>query len=136
MTIKIYGMPLQHNYAAIHATCKHSGESEEFVMCNLMTGDNKTAEYVAKFPMHCAPAMEDTENGLCITETNAILRYIAKKAGSKLYPSDLKQAAICDMVLDHKLCSLGKDMAYTYIYPKVGFTPAISAEDEEKALTK
>merc|ERR1719478_818896 len=91
-----------------------------------MEGAQKTPEYLAKFPMHQAPAMEDTDNGLCITETNAILRYIAKKAGSELYPTDIKQAAICDMVLDHKLCSLGKDIAYTFIYPAAGFVPAVT----------
>ena len=42
--IKIYGMPLQHNYCAIKAVCKASGTPEEFVMTNLMTGDNKTPE--------------------------------------------------------------------------------------------
>merc|ERR1711939_17919 len=136
MTIKVYAMPLQHNYAAIHDTCKASGESEEFVMTNLMTGDNKTPDYLAKFPMHCAPAMEDTDNGLCITETNAILRYIARKNGSKLYPTDLRQAAICDMVLDHKLCSLGKDVAYTYIYPMAGFASPCTPEQEAAALKK
>jgi len=113
-----------------------SGVEHEFVFTNLMEGAQNAPEFVAKFPMHCTPAMEDTDNSLCITESNAIMRYIARKAGSKLYPSDLKQAAICDMVLDHKLCSLGKDIAYTYIYPKAGFAPAVSDEDAAKALAK
>merc|ERR1711998_729864 len=136
MTIKVYGMPFQHNYVAIHAACKMTGTEFEFVFTNLMDGSNKTPEYLAKFPMHCCPAMEDTDNGLCITETNAIMRYIARKAGHALYPEDLKQAAICDMALDHKLCSLGKDIAYTFIYPKVGFAPAVEAEALAAAVEK
>merc|ERR1711907_209484 len=136
MTIKVYAMPLQHNYAAIHATCKASGESEEFVMTNLMTGDNKTPDYLAKFPMHQAPAMEDTDNGLCITETNAILRYIARKSESALYPSDLKQAAICDMVLDLKLGAIGHDIATTYIYPVAGFAAPQGEEKDNQIKEK
>jgi len=136
MTIKVYGMPFQHNYVAIHAACKMTGTEFEFVFTNLMDGSNKTPEYLAKFPMHCCPALEDTDNGLCITETNAIMRYIARKAGHALYPEDLKQAAICDMALDHKLCSLGKDIAYTFIYPKVGFAPAVEAEALAAAVEK
>lgn len=136
MGIKVYAMPLQHNYCAIHATCKMAGVEEEFVMTNIMEGGQNTPEYLAKFPMHCCPAMEDTENGLCVTETNAILRYIARKTKSKLYPDDLKQAAICDMVLDHKLCSLGKDVAYTFIYPAAGFAGPVDAEKEAEVLAK
>ena len=92
--------------------------------------------YLAKFPNHCAPAKEDTDNGLCITETNAVLRYIARKSESKLYPSDLKQAAICDMVLDHKLCSIGKDIASNFIYPKADFGPAVTDETLTAAVAK
>merc|ERR1711907_506156 len=139
MTIKVYGMPFQHNYVAIVAACKMSGTEFEFVFTNLMDGSNKTPEYLAKFPMHQAPAMEDTDTGLCITETNAILRYIARKSGSALYPTDLKQAAICDMVLDLKLGAIGHDIATTYIYPVAGFAPPqgdeIDAQKKEKMKT-
>merc|ERR1712196_423190 len=96
----------------------------------------QTPEYKAKFPMHCTPAMEDVENKLCITETNAILRYMARKSGSAHYPSDIKLAAICDMVLDHKLCSLGKDIGYELIYPHVGFAGPTTAEKEAAAIAK
>merc|ERR1712167_341235 len=77
MPIKVHGMPMQHNYVAIHLACKLAGVEEEFVMCNLMAGDQMKPEYLAKFPMHQAPAMEDTDTGLCITETNAIRHDIA-----------------------------------------------------------
>merc|ERR1711934_817776 len=134
MPIKIHGMPMQHNYVAIHLACKLAGVEEEFVMCNLMAGDQMKPEYLAKFPMHQAPAMEDTDTGLCITETNSILRYIARKSGSALFPADHKQAAVCDFVLDLKLGAIGHDLATTYIYPKVGF--AAPQGDEKDAQIK
>lgn len=136
MPIKVYAMPLQHNFFAIHALSKVAGTDYEFVFTNLMEGAQKTPEYLAKFPMHCCPAMEDTDNGLCITETNAILRYIARKTNSTAYPSDLKLATICDMVLDHKLCSFGKDMAYEFIYPVAGFAGPTTPEKEAAAVAK
>eukprot|EP00929_Paragymnodinium_shiwhaense_P038433 TRINITY_DN202_c0_g1_i1.p1 TRINITY_DN202_c0_g1~~TRINITY_DN202_c0_g1_i1.p1 ORF type:complete len:258 (+),score=78.38 TRINITY_DN202_c0_g1_i1:72-845(+) len=134
--IKIYAMPFQHNYWAIEKLCQMEGVKYEMVFTNLMEGAHKTPEMLAKFPMHALPAMEDPGNGLQIHETNAILRYIAMKAGSKLYPADLKLAAICDCMLDHKLCSFAKDMAVELIYPVVGFAPATTAEKEKAAIDK
>lgn len=137
MTIKIYGMPLQHNYMAIAATCKNAGIPYEFVFTNIMAGEQMKPEFVAKFPMHCLPALEDTDNGLCVTETNAILRYVARKAASKSYPSDdLKAACIVDMILDHKLGSLGQSMAKNFIYPAAGFSGPVSEEDATAAIEK
>eukprot|EP00929_Paragymnodinium_shiwhaense_P038434 TRINITY_DN202_c0_g2_i1.p1 TRINITY_DN202_c0_g2~~TRINITY_DN202_c0_g2_i1.p1 ORF type:complete len:222 (+),score=57.92 TRINITY_DN202_c0_g2_i1:69-734(+) len=134
--LKIYALPFQHNYWAIEKCCQMSNVEFEMVMTNIMEGAHKTPEMLAKFPMHTLPALEDTENGLQINETNAILRYIAKKAGSKLYPSDLKLNAICNCMLDHKLCSFGKDMAAGLIYPTVGFAPPSTLEGEKAIVDK
>jgi len=136
MPLKVYGMPFQHNLMAIKATAKIAAIDFEFVFTDIMAGKQNEPEFLAKFPMHCLPSLEDTDNGLCITETNAVLRYLARKAGSSLYPSDLKLAAQCDMVLDHKLCSLGKDMAYELLYPTAGFAGPTTAEKEAAAVAK
>ena len=50
----------------------------------------------AKTPLSQVPVL--TLDGAQITQSNAILRYIGKQAD--LYPSDNKQALICDEVMD------------------------------------
>mmetsp|Transcript_6226 Transcript_6226/g.13441 ORF Transcript_6226/g.13441 Transcript_6226/m.13441 type:complete len:225 (-) Transcript_6226:159-833(-) len=130
MSIKIYGMPFQHNTMAMFVACKLAGVEYEFVNTNIMVGEHKTPEMLAKFPMHTTPSMEDTDTGLCMTETCACLRYIARKGGSTtLFPSDLKLSAVCDMVMDHKISVLGADIASNLIYPGV-FSFAESKSDE------
>lgn len=47
-------------------------------------------------PLGQVPVLE--VNGVNITQTNAILRYVGKQ--TQLYPTDLYQALICDEVLD------------------------------------
>lgn len=129
MPIKIYGLPFQHNTVAIMAACKMAGVEYDFVMTNIMVGEHKTPEMLAKFPMHTTPSMEDTDNGTCMTETCAVLRYIARKGGSTtLFPSDLKLSGICDMVMDHKVAALGTDLFKKQISPGI-FGPKISDED-------
>lgn len=141
MTLKIYGLPLQHNFMAIKALARLAKLDIELVPTDLMKGEHLTPEFVAKFPMHCIPALEDTENGLCITETNAILRYLAAKSGSSsLYPltgeaRDLKQGAVCDMILDVKAASFGPDLGKLIIYPAAGFGAPLS-EEEAKTVTE
>ncbi len=52
--------------------------------------------------------------GLCVFESNAIIRYICNKYQDKcaaLYPSDLKTRAIVDMAMDWRL---------TEFYPAIG----------------
>jgi len=135
-SIKIYAMPFQHNFMAIKAAAKLANVEIEFVFTDIMAGEQCKPEFLAKFPMHTLPAMEDTENGLCVGETNAILRYIAMKGKSSIYPTDFKLAAQCDMVLDHKLCSLGKTVGYELIYPTAGFSGPTTPEKETEAIAK
>jgi len=120
MSIKIYGLPFQHNTISMIAACKLAGVDYEFVQTNIMVGEHKTPEMLAKFPMHTTPSMEDTDNGLCMTETCACLRYIARKSGSTtLFPSDLKLSGVCDMVMDHKIAVLAEGLATNLIYPGI-----------------
>lgn len=137
-SLKVYGMPFQHHYLAIKALCELTKTEHEFQITNLMEGDQNKPEFLEKFPMHQVPALGDKENGLQITEANAILRYIARKSGdTNYYPDgDLKKAAICDMVLDLRLCAFGKAIAETWLYPAAGFGPEPDKDTYDKTVEK
>ena len=84
-------------------------------------GQTRTPEYLAKFPTNLAPAIE--HDGACVSETNAIARYLCgafpDKAG-KFYPGDAKSKAKIDMVTEYTGITL-----YNYLakatYPTIGF---------------
>jgi len=103
----------------------------DFVECNLMEGKNKTPEFLAMNPLHCIPTLTDEETGVVMWETNAIMRYICQKYSlESVYPSDLKQRAECEVMLDMKLSIAVKNLGYGLLYPVVGFAPETTVEAE------
>jgi len=68
------------------AVARYLGSPVEFVHVDLSTGANKTPEYLAINPNGKVPAL--TDGGLRLWEANAIMCYLAKAAGSELWPSD------------------------------------------------
>ena len=61
---------------------------EEFV--DLMTGAHMQPAYAAVNPNCLVPMLEDGD--LRLTESSAILKYLADKTGSPAYPKDSKRA--------------------------------------------
>jgi len=68
------------------AVARYLGSPVEFVRIDLSTGENKTAQYLAINPNGKVPAL--TDGGLRLWEANAIMCYLARAAGSELWPSD------------------------------------------------
>lgn len=65
-------------------------------------GKTREDEYLKKNPCHVAPMLE-FDDGTCVWESNAIMRYLCNSGGMmghQLYPSDLKKRAKIDMVMD------------------------------------
>lgn len=71
------------------AVARYLGSPVEFVRIDLAKGQNKTPEYLAINPNGKVPALTDGESK--IWEANAIMAYLARAAGSNLWPSDDRQ---------------------------------------------
>ena len=84
-------------------------------------GQTRTPEYLAKFPTNLAPAVE--HDGCCVSETNAIARYLCAafpdKAG-KFYPGDAKTKAKVDLIAEYTGITIYALIAKA-MYPNVGF---------------
>ncbi|KAG7337492.1 glutathione S-transferase, N-terminal domain containing protein [Nitzschia inconspicua] len=99
VTIKLWSLPPSSNSGVIRSFLAVTGIPFEE---DNAWGKTRTPEYIAKFPNHCAPAIEHGD--VSVTETATILRYLARafpdKAG-KYYPyDDVVQAAKVDMICD------------------------------------
>jgi glutathione S-transferase len=68
------------------AVAKHLGFKPEYQLVDLAKGAQRTPEFLALNPNGRAPVLED--NGRIIWESNAIMCYLADKAGSDLWPRD------------------------------------------------
>ncbi len=69
-------------------------------LIDLSKGEQSSSEYLAVNPLGKVPAMRDDE--ISIGESAAIMRYMARKSGSDLYPkSDILSQAKVDQWMDY-----------------------------------
>lgn len=71
------------------AAARYLGSPVEFVRVDLAKGEQRSAEYVAINPNARVPALLDGDHA--IWESNAIMVYLAMKAGSDFWPRDERQ---------------------------------------------
>jgi glutathione S-transferase len=83
-------------------------------------------------PSAMVPMLEDGDFRL--TESSAILKYLADKIGSPTYPKDLKARAKVNEVMDWINTQFYRDWAYNMIYPQV-FPNNKRRSDEAQAAT-
>jgi glutathione S-transferase len=88
---------------------------EELV--DLMAGEHYQEPFTAINPSRQVPVLEDGDFRL--TESSAILKYLADKIDSPAYPKDLKQRAKVNEMMDWFNTTFYRDYAYGWIYPQL-----------------
>jgi len=84
---------------------------------DLFTGEHLKPPYEAINPNKLVPVLED--GGFRLTESSAILKYLAEKIGSPAYPKDLQQRARVNERMDWINTQLCRDLAYGFVYPQI-----------------
>ena len=84
---------------------------------DLFTGEHYEEPYTAINPNKLVPVLEDGDFRL--TESSAILKYLADKIGSPAYPKDLKQRARVNEVMDWFNTDFYRDFGYGLVYPQI-----------------
>jgi glutathione S-transferase len=96
--IKIYGSKMSFPVNKVLFLANYLKLDYEFIELNLMKGDHKKPEFMKIHPFGKVPAIDD--NGFYLFESNTIMRYLATKADSCLYPKDMKEQMIVNQWLD------------------------------------
>jgi glutathione S-transferase len=95
---------------------------------------NTGGEYLAMNPTGKVPTLVDGD--LIIWESNTILRYLASKAGSPLYPTDLAKRSVVERWMDWLLASLNDAYVSVFKATKGGEeVPAAAVKQMNDALT-
>jgi glutathione S-transferase len=84
---------------------------------DLFSGEHMREPYAALNPNRMVPMLDD--DGFRLTESSAILKYLAEKTGSPAYPKDLRQRARVNEVMDWLNSNFYRDYGYGLIYPQV-----------------
>ncbi len=115
--MKIYYHPASTTSRPLMLFAQESQLQADFQVVDLFTGEHYKPAYEAINPNHLVPAMDD--GNFRLTESSAILKYLAEKANSPLYPKDLKERARVNERMDWVNTQLGRDLAYGLVYPQI-----------------
>ncbi len=89
----------------------------DYRLIDLSKGEQRQPEFAAINPSQLVPVLED--DGFVLTEGSAILKYLAEKAGSASYPTELRQRARVHELMDWFNTALYRDLGYGLVYPQV-----------------
>lgn len=128
--MKLYYHPLSFPALGTIFTAEAAGVDYESQMVNLQKGEHKAPEYLAINPYGRVPALSDGD--FTLSESVAIMRYIARKSGSGLYPDDIEgQAKVdqwTDFAIHHVRSPVGR-VQYNRVIAKF-----FGAEKDEKSI--
>lgn len=115
--MKLYYHPVSTTSRPIMLFAAESGAKIDMELVDLMTGAHLKDEYARINPNRLVPVLEDGDFRL--TESSAILKYLADKLNSPAYPKDLKQRARVNEMMDWLNSNLYRDLGYGLIYPQI-----------------
>lgn len=117
MSLKLYMHPVStvSRPVSLFIAEKKLPVTEQVV--DLMSGEHHGPAYTAINPNKAVPALE--EGGFRLTESSAILKYLASRFDAPEYPKDLQQRATIDSRMDWFNTGFYKDFGYGLLYPQI-----------------
>src|SRR5471032_1197113 len=132
MTMKLYMHPISTACRPVFLFAADNKIAMDHEPVDLMTGAHVQQPYASINPNSLVPMLEDGDFRL--TESSAILKYLADKIGSPAYPKDLKQRAKVNEVMDWLNTNFYRDWGYNLCYPQL-FPHLKRRSDEAQAAT-
>jgi glutathione S-transferase len=97
--------------------CAESGIVLDEEVVDLMTGAHHKEPYASLNPSRQVPLLVDGD--MRLTESSAILKYLADKHDSPAYPKDLQKRAKVNEMMDWLNTGLMRDLGYNMVYPQL-----------------
>lgn len=117
MTLKLYMHPVSTVSRPVRLFIAEKKLPVTEQLVDLMKGEHMQPGYVAINPSKAVPALE--EGDWRISESSAILKYLASRFDCAEYPKDLKERAKIDMMMDWFNTGFYKDFGYGLLYPQI-----------------
>ena len=115
--MKLYCHPASTTSRPVMLFVLENGIDAQFQVVDLFTGEHFKPPFEAVNPNHLIPVLEDGDFRL--TESSAILKYLADKIGSPAYPKDLQRRARVNERMDWINTQVCRDLAYGFVYPQI-----------------
>jgi len=115
--MKLYFHPVSTTCRPIMLFAADHGLELEYQPVDLFQGEHLQHPFLGINPNGQVPVLEDGDFRL--TESAAILRYLAQRCGSDAYPADLQLRARIDERLDWFNTGFYRDFGYGLLYPQL-----------------
>lgn len=130
--MKLYMHPVSMTSRPIRLFAAENGIAMDEEEVDLFTGAHYEEPYASFNPNNMVPVLVDGD--LNLTESSAILKYLADKTNSPAYPKDLKARAKVNELMDWFNTNFYRDFGYGWIYPQI-FPHHKRQTDEGQAQT-
>jgi glutathione S-transferase len=115
--MKLHFHPVSTASRPVTFFCAEAKIAYEPAIVDLMSGAHMKPPFVTMNPSHMVPMLEDGD--FILTESSAIMKYLAEKTDSAMYPKDLKKRARINERMDWINANLYREYAYHLVYPQV-----------------
>jgi glutathione S-transferase len=114
----LYMHPVSTTSRPIVHFCAENGIDLELRVVDLLTGEHIQEPYSRDInPSKQVPTLDD--DGFLLTESSAILKYLADKIDSPAYPRELKVRARVNEAMDWFNTGFYREYGYHLVYPQV-----------------
>jgi len=125
--MKLYMHPVSMTSRPVRLFAADNNIAMDEEVVDLMTGAHMQPPYSEINPNCLVPMLIDDD--LRLTESSAILKYLADKIGSPAYPKDLKQRAKVNEIMDWINTNFYREWGYNLCYPQL--FPHLKRRSEE-----
>ncbi len=115
--MKLYMNPVSPASRAVMLFAAEAGIELDRQVVDLSTGEQAQPAFQAVNPVGLVPVLED--GGFRLTESSAILKYLADKTGSPTYPTDPQDRARINEAMDWCNANLYRDLGFNLVYPQL-----------------
>lgn len=129
--LKIYGANLSSPSNKVRMAAHVLGIEYEYIPVSIGRGENRKEDHLKLHPAGKVPVIDD--DGFVLFESDAIIKYLAVKQKSPLYPNGTRQRALIDQWMDfigiHIAGAMGK-VAFNRLFASFAKIPV-----DERALS-
>ena len=117
MTMTLYMHPMSATSRAVCMFADWADIDLEHIEIDLQAGEHRQPAFLEINPNGMVPVLDD--GGFLLTESSAILKYLADKIGSNTYPKDSQDRARVNEALDWLSANFYRDFAFNLVYPQI-----------------